>query len=218
MAVNKLNIEFEDDEEIQAREEAKRKSSEALKDVDLSFSADDDSGSAKEKSPATSKGRAKPDQPKRQAPGQPVRSQERATPREAAPQNSGGYDFQQIPTRQVYVGPDYKLGDELKKIAASNQILGIEIEARVKVEVTQQISQMIAEHHAKNKLLEHKINKLLGIISQKAPSAKAELMTIKKLLREQASLTGSEEANPPQQNAAKKKVAPSRVPPKKKVA
>jgi len=220
LAVNKLNIEFEDDEEIRAREEAKRKKSEALGDVDLAFGEDDDSASASAKRKALSRQRegarpsssGQPQQPQ----GQQRRPEAPQQSRSAPPQSSQQGDFQQLPTRQVYIGPEYKLGDELKKIAASNQVLAIEIEARVKVEVTQQLSTMIAEHHAKNKLLEHKINKLLTSIHQKAPATKGELMAIKKLLKEQASLTSEVEGEATQgSNGSSVKDASSAIAKKK---
>jgi predicted RNA-binding protein YlxR (DUF448 family) len=223
LAVNKLNIEFEDDEEIRAREEAQRKKSEALGDVDLNFGDEDEAASANEARPKARQKAAAPGAaaksaaaPNRQAPVEQARA---AAPQRARPQvqESGNQqvDFQQLPTRQVYVGPEYKLGDELKKIAASNQILAIEIEARVKVEVTQQITELIAEHHAKNKLLEHKINKLLTSIHQKAPAAKAELMSIKKLLKEQASLGEEPEVEAEAKPAAPKKANPAAAAKKK---
>jgi hypothetical protein len=105
--------------------------------------------------------------------------------------------FQNLPQQQVFVGPDYKLGDELKKVAASNQVLAIEIEARVKIEVTKELTKIIAENHAKNKLIEHKINKILTGINQKVPALKNELMTIKKLLSDHATFgEGDEPAAP----------------------
>ena len=223
MAVNKLNIEFEDDEEIRAREEAQRKKSEALGDVDLNFGDEDEAAPAAQaqpkQRPAATSSAPKSVKPSKAA--APVQQERAAAPAQAAPVQASGnqqVDFQQLPTRQVYVGPEYKLGDELKKIAASNQILAIEIEARVKVEVTQQISELVAEHHAKNKLLEHKINKLLTSIHQKAPAAKAELMSIKKLLKEQATLGEGSEAESEQKPAAAKKPAPAKAIPKKKAA
>lgn len=224
MGVNKLDIEFEDEDEIQAREEAERKKSEVPEDVDLSFGAVEETGGLDlesdepEVSPEPVKvapqQKAEPQAaaPKKQAPPQQV-AQPAAQPVQQQPvqqvvqqpvqQAAAATQFQQMPTAQVFIGPDYKLGDELKKVAASNQVLAIEIEARVKVEVTQQLTNIIAEHHAKNKLIEHKINKILTTINQKVPALKNELMTIKKLLQEHATLgegESSEESAPAAQS------------------
>lgn len=240
MGVHKLDIEFEDDEEIKAREEAERKKSEVVSDVDLEFGTDDSepSGKAEVSNPSIDEDAArkavKAARAKKQAAveAQKAQTQTQSRPEpkpesqtssrevessisEAKPQQTspapapelsaqpmpqssgaappGNIQYQQIPTQQVFIGPDYKLGDELKKVAASNQILAVEIEARVKVEVTQKISEMIAKNHAEKKLLEHKVGKILSQMNAKAPALKNELMMIKKLLKEHCALGDEEE-------------------------
>jgi|GEM_PF-1220087 len=241
MGVHKLDIEFEDDEEIKAREEAERKKSEVVSNIDLEFGEDDSTSSEKAKvsnpsidedaaKKAVKAARAKKQaaaeaqqaqarpqsKPEPQAEQQPQSREVESSPSEAKPQQTspapapelsaqpalqnsgaappGNIQYQQIPTQQVFIGPDYKLGDELKKVAASNQVLAVEIEARVKVEVTQKISEMIAKNHADKKLLEHKVGKILSQINAKAPALKNELMMIKKLLKEHCALGDEEEA------------------------
>ena len=189
MGVNKLDIEFEDEDEIKAREEAESKRSSIPEDVELSFDVheeeESDSSPSRTQGPSSPKVKSSQNSPK-------VTEQSSNIQQESfsAPQG-----FQQLPQRQVFVGPDYKLGDELKKVAASNQILAIEIEARVKVEVTQQLTRLIAEHHAKNKLIEHKINKILAGIGQKVPALKNEIIMVRKLLEEHATLGDISENN-----------------------
>jgi hypothetical protein len=203
MGVNKLDIEFEDEEEIAAREEAERKRSEVPEDVDLSFGAHDDDDSSGGGEPAAAP--VEQAAPAQQAPAQkaaaPAPQKQAAPVQQAAAQpvqqpvqqQAAPAQFQNLPQQQIFIGPDYKLGDELKKVAASNQVLAIEIEARVKIEVTKELTKIIAENHAKNKLIEHKINKILTGINQKVPALKNELMTIKKLLSEHATFGEGEE-------------------------
>ncbi len=242
MGVNKLDIEFEDEEEIEARKEAERKKAEAVADIDLSFGAHEESEA--EETPAASedpsldaiKKARKAAREKAKGEGQSAPAQQAAPQQQAAPvqqavpsqqvqqpvqQVAAQPQMQTIPQQQVFIGPDYKLGDELKKVAASNQILAIEIEARVKVEVTQQLTEITAKHHADAKLLEHKINKLLTQMNQKAPALKNELMMIKKLLKEHAALGDESEDEKPQQPAQKRASAqgkPQQRPVKKKAA
>lgn len=172
MAVNKLDLEFEDDDEIKAREEAERRKHE-VEDVDIDFGAE---------GPAKGRGARKPPRegggtPPRRAPGgAPPRQQSAPQQGRPAPASGGG--------APVYIGDEYRLGDELKKVSVDNEVLAIEIEARVKIEVAQKITEVVANNTANAKLLEHKINRLLTHINQKAPAAKAELMAIKKQLAE----------------------------------
>ncbi len=202
MGVNKLDIEFEDDEEIQAREEAERKKREVVDNVDIQFGDVDGEGTPPK---GTAQPKAAPTQQKASASAHqkasaPARGIQSASPQQSAPASAPS----------VNVGADYKLGDELKKVSKTNQVLAIEIEARVKVEVAQKMTKTIADFHAQNKLLEHKINKLLTQMHKKAPPLKAELMQIKKLLKEHASLdedTEEESSNEALKRPVKKKAA-----------
>lgn len=219
--MNKLDIEFEDDEEIKAREEAERKKNQVVEEVDIDFGVDDSApASSGESKPAPKAEKAAPrEQQQKVKPVEKAQRSEEQTPapRQQSPQPAQAQQYQQIPQAQVMIGPDYKLGDELKKFAASNQIFAIELEARVKVEVTKEMTKTVADFHAQNKLLEHKINKLLMQMNQKAPAIKNELMMIKKLLKEHCSLDeeGAEEnAAPTKSDGAR----PTKRPVKKKAA
>jgi hypothetical protein len=189
MAINKLDLEFEDDDEIKAREEAERRKHE-VEDVDLEFGTE---GPTPVKKPA----RRPP--PREGAPprrgGTPPRRQQAdegeaqssAPRRSAAPASGGG--------GPVYIGDEYRLGDELKKVSVDNEVLAIEIEARVKIEVAQKITEIVANNTANAKLLEHKINRILTQMNQKFPTAKKELMMIKKQLAEHVQDTAKSREN-----------------------
>lgn len=86
----------------------------------------------------------------------------------------------------VSIGAAYQLGDELRKAEVTNPILGIEIEAKIKVAVAEEMGTVKAEHAQATKVLEQKINRMINAIAAKAPAAKKELMQIKKLLAEHA--------------------------------
>ncbi len=196
MGVNKLDIEFEDDEEIQAREEAERKKNEVVEDVDLQFGAEssDDSDGGASLDEARQARRAAREKSKAPVQQQAQPQQQQAQPQQQQAQSQRVAPVQQVaPAQQVYIGPEYRLGDELKKVMATNQVLTIEIEARVKIEVTEQLTETIAKHHADTKLLEHKVNKILMQMNQKAPALKNELMMIKKLLKEHATIGKDED-------------------------
>ncbi len=221
--MNKLDIEFEDDEEIKAREEAERKKNQVVEEVDIDFGVDDSApASSGESKPTPKAEKAAPSEQQQKV--KPIEKAQRpqehtSTPQQQKPEPAQvpTQQYQQIPQAQVMIGPDYKLGDELKKFAASNQIFAIELEARVKVEVTKEMTKTVADFHAQNKLLEHKINKLLMQMNQKAPAIKNELMMIKKLLKEHCSLDeeGAEEnAAPTKSDGAR----PTKRPVKKKAA
>ena len=284
MGVSNLDIEFEDEEEAKAREEAERKKHEVVEDVDLEFGAspegseDTDPGVSapktqnpeKEMSPAKkamlaakkkTKAREKAAKAETQAPQEDIQeqvieqqpeAQEAPEPQNPNPSVSqtqapvqqqvqeqappGGVlnvhqgqvpqnvQYVQMPQQQVYVGEDYKLGDELKRVAASNKVLAIEIEARIEVETTKRLTDIIAKHASDAKLLEHKVNRIITQIHQKAPALKKELMMIKKMLSEHAQIgeqEGGEEpaaAEKPNPKAKPKTAAKGKVPPKKKAA
>ena len=182
MGANKFDLEFEDDDEIKAREEAERKKHE-VEDVDLEFGAE---GNAPSKKPVRRPPREGAPPRRAEAPVEkaPVRQRQegaaatirQAPQKRAAPVEGGG--------APVYIGEEYRLGDELKKAAVDNEVLAIEIEARVKIEVAQKITEIVANNTANAKLLEHKINRILTQMNQKFPNAKKELMMIKKQLAE----------------------------------
>lgn len=213
MAVNKLNIEFEDDDEIKAREEAERRRKEAVEDVDLEFGVESDnksSGKTGVHDVTKAREAAKRRAAQQEGEGKSPQPQSHTQPAAQSQSNHGQLQFNNLPQQQVFIGPDYKLGDELKKVAASNQILAVEIEARVKVEVTQEMAKVTAEYHAEAKLLEHKINKILSQINQKVPALKNELMTIKKMLAQHASLDDEVEGPSEQQRPRPQGVAPKK--------
>lgn len=232
MGVNKLDIEFEDEEELEARKEAERKKQEEVEDIDLEFGAHEEHGggaaassgegaSLDEIKKARKAAREKARAPVGAAPVQQAAPAQQAPVQQAAPVQqvaAAQPQYQQIPQQQVFIGPDYKLGDELKKFAASNQIFAIELEARVKVEVTQKLTEITAKHHAETKLLEHKINKILTQMNQKAPALKNELMMIKKLLKEHATLGDEEAEEKPQARPQQQQQQQQRRPVKKKAA
>tara|TARA_R110002072_G_scaffold64203_1_gene159124 strand:+ start:100907 stop:101620 length:714 start_codon:yes stop_codon:yes gene_type:complete len=237
LGVNKLDIEFEDDDEIKAREEAERRKKEVVNDVDIEF-GDAPEGASPESSPAsepakksevkaapTQKSAPAASQPKanpqpkqeQQQPQQQARPQQQQQPQQvqtsqSPEQNSGVLNLHQgeIQSQQISVGPDYKLGDELKKAMGSNQILAIEMEARIQVEATKMITDVIAKNAADAKLLEHKINKLVSAVAAKAPAMKKELLQIKRLVTEHARIGEEEEPraeSSPTKNVVKKKSA-----------
>ena len=235
MGVNKLDIEFEDDDEIKAREEAERKKNELVEDVEIDFgaspqpatpeSSESSEPKAKEKPKVKEKPEAKAAEPTPVQSTQPEPATPEPTPaptpqpaaaqpsQSPAPQpatNDGILNMHQgqVPTGQIMVGPDYKLGDELKKAMMTNQVLAIEMEARVQVEATKMTTDIIAKHAADAKLLEHKVNKLISAVAAKAPALKKELLQIKKLVGEHARI-GDEEESPV---ASAAKAAPAKKP------
>ncbi|MCP4911747.1 MAG: hypothetical protein GY909_01410 [Oligoflexia bacterium] len=215
MGVNKLDIEFEDDDEIKAREEAERKKNELVEDVEIDFGASPESQESSESSEPKAQEKPKvkvkpeakaaeptptqsaqptpaPAQPSQSPAPQPSVSQPTPQPVAAQAQPT---QVEQVSPGQIMVGPDYKLGDELKKAMMTNQILAIEMEARVQVEATKMSTDIIAKHAADAKLLEHKVNKLISAVAAKAPALKKELLQIKKLVGEHARI-GEEEESP----------------------
>lgn len=239
MGVNKLDIEFEDEEEIRAREEAEKKKREAVvQDVDLEFDVGEDIVSPESSTPEPEP-QAEPvkkEEPKAAAPAkaavaktekpvqqQPVQQQVQQQPvqQQQVQQQQGGvlqFHNQAIAPTNVSVGPDYKLGDELKKAMVTSPILAIEMEARIQVETHKRTTDIIAKHAAEAKLLEHKIGKMISQIHAKVPALKKELMMMKKLLAEHAAIGEEKESlsaessetkpsNPAQKQVVKKKAS-----------
>lgn len=231
MGAHKLDIEFEDDEDLKAAEEAKKKEEEAKKAAaemeDLEFDAavgDEEGGSPEAAAPAAESSapkqkaapaKAAPAQaaPAQAAPAQAAPVQQQAAPAQAAPVQTGAY---------MHASPgaaNYNLGDELRNVIGGNRILEIELQAKVEIAVTHRMTNYIAEQAQEKKVLETKVNKVLSGIAAKVPALKKELAQIKKLLAEHSAVDkskldedgGAEEAAPkkkkltPEQLAAKKK-------------
>jgi len=205
MAVKDLNIEFEDEDDIKAAQ-AKKKS-EVVQDVDLDFDVLTDPNvpeadakkaadllkkpaapAAKPSAPAPAAGKpaATPVavKPAAQAPVQkpapamaevtPIEQRRAAPVQEPAPQN---YSAPQV-------GAHYQLGDELKKVMNGNQILAIELEARIQIEVAERLAMVKAEHAQEAKMLEYNVNKMLKQIMAKAPALKKEVIQIQKTVQD----------------------------------
>src|SRR5690606_27508796 len=123
-----------------------------------------------------------------------------------------------MPVRPSASSPHYRLGDELNYAMESNALLNAEVQARVQLAVAHAQTELIAKIAQDAKVLEQKIVKLLTQAHAKAPAAKAELMTIKKMLAEYAdpkNLTGQGEAT---QEETKPAAASAPAPVKKKAS
>lgn len=209
MAVKDLNIEFEDEDDIKAAQ-AKKKS-EVVQDVDLDFDVLTDpnvpegdvkkaadqalkaatENKAKAAAPAAAKPAAPVAKPAAQAAAPapkpaatapapamaevtPIEQRRAAPVQEPAPQN---YSAPQV-------GAHYQLGDELKKVMNGNQILAIELEARIQIEVAERLAMVKAEQAQENKMLEYNVNKVLKQIMAKAPALKKEVIQIQKTVQD----------------------------------
>jgi hypothetical protein len=198
MGAHKLDIEFEDDDELKAEaaETAKKKAAEAKHAEDmaeLEFDVDDDDddddpapAAAEESTPApvaAKKAAAKTQQ--QQAPAA-VKAQQQSTAQSAPIQNQG-----QTPNPYMHASPgaaNYNLGDELRGAIGDNRILEIELQAKVEIAVTHRLTTIIAESAQDNKVLENKVNKILAQVAAKVPALKKELTMIKRLLAEHAAV------------------------------
>lgn len=198
MAVNKLDldIEFEDEEEVKRLEE-ERKKREEVKEVDLEFAVEPGEGDAGASGAALKKAQAEARRAaleKRNAASTENISniEEARKARAPAPQPEPGINFAksespsitQNPVRPSASSPHYRLGDELNHAIEASALLNAEVQARVQLAVAEAKTEIIAKAAQEAKLLEHKIVKLLNQAHAKAPAAKAELMTIKKMLAE----------------------------------
>ncbi|MFT6069948.1 MAG: hypothetical protein ACJAT2_000962 [Bacteriovoracaceae bacterium] len=193
MGAHKLDIEFEDDDELKAREAetAKKKAAEDKHAADmgeLEFDVDD--GDDEEvAAPA-----AEPVQ-KAAAPQQQQAPQKQAAP-QAKPQAQPQAQQAQQPTNvstgaYMHASPgaaNYNLGDELRGAIGGNRILEIELQAKVEIAVTHRLTTIIAENAQENKVLENKVNKILAQVAAKVPALKKELTMIKRLLAEHAAV------------------------------
>ena len=217
MGAHKLDIEFEDEDEddAKAKEDAAKKAAEVKKHAEsmteLEFEASDDTGETELPAEA-----AAPAAPAQAAPAQaPV---QQAAPAAAAPVQTGQY---------MHASPgaaNYNLGDELRVAIGGNRILEIELQAKVEIAVTHRLTTIIAETAQENKVLETKVNKILSQVAAKAPALKKELAMIKKLLAEHSAVDKekhkSEEASEKASSSAApaKKKRPEGAPVKKKAA
>jgi len=210
MAVKDLNIEFEDEDDIKAAQAAKKKS-EVVQDVDLDFDVltdpnvpEADAKKAADLVKKTAAPAAKPSAPAPAA-GKPAAAPVAAkpAPQQAPVQKSASAPAMaevtpieqrrpapvQEPVQQNYspapqVGAHYQLGDELKKVMNGNQILAIELEARIQIEVAERLAIVKAEHAQEAKMLEYNVNKMLKQIMAKAPALKKEVIQIQKTVQD----------------------------------
>ncbi len=192
MGANKLDIEFEDDGEIEARKKAELKKSQAVEDIEIDFSAhsgetgvDSAVPSSGQKPPANEKVKKDPD--KKQTPPGPPIDQGVLNIQEGPVQSEGRSES------STSSGEKYRLGDELKRISANNRLLIAEVEARVQVETQKGLTDFVARKAQEAKVLETKINRLISQVAVKAPSVKKELMMMKRLLAENARVGQPEE-------------------------
>lgn len=195
MGAHKLDIEFEDDDELkaQAAETAKKKAAEAKHAEDmgeLEFDVDDGDEDdpapvAEESTPAPAAAApAKKAAPTPAAKPQAQPQQQRQAPAQAAPANVSTSPY-------MHASPgaaNYNLGDELRGAIGGNRILEIELQAKVEIAVTHRLTTIIAENAQENKMLENKVNKILAQVAAKAPALRKELTMIKRLLAEHAAV------------------------------
>ncbi len=222
MGAHKLDIEFEDDDDLKEKEEAKKKAAETAKHneamTDLEFDVNDDvPDSQAEAAPAPAQKAA----PQAAAKAQPqAAAQPAARPAaqqaQSAPVQTGAY---------MHASPgaaNYNLGDELRNVIGGNRILEIELQAKVEIAVTHRLTNIIAENAQDNKMLETKVNRILSQVAAKAPALKKELAMIKKLLADHAAVdktkNESEEGAAPVKKKRPEGAAPAGQPAKKKAA
>jgi len=190
MGAHKLDIEFEDEEDLKAKEEAQRKAAEAAKHneamTDLEFDVADDDEPAPQAAPAAAPASAKKAAPEGAAKAAPAAQPAAAAPvQQAAPVQTGAY---------MHASPgaaNYNLGDELRNVIGGNRILEIELQAKVEIAVTHRLTTIIAETAQENKMLETKVNRILSQVAAKAPALKKELAMIKKLLADHSAVDKS---------------------------
>lgn len=188
MGVHKLDIEFEDEDDAKAKEEASRAAAAARKVVDcvdLEFGAVENSGFQQQVEEGTLPAMSDPSTKILLGPmGQ------------AAPVQTSQY---------MHASPgsaNYNLGDELRSIIEGNRILEIELMAKVEIAVSHRLTSIIAKTAQENKALETKVNKILIQLAAKAPGLKKELLMIQRLLAENATVDKSKIKS---KEAAKKK-------------
>ncbi len=238
MGAHKLDIEFEDDDELKARE-AETKKKKAAEDKhaadmgELEFDVDDGDDEEEVTSPtaaATTEAVAPAPAQKAAAPqqqAQPQQKQAAAQP-QARPQAQAQQQQQQQPTNvttgaYMHASPgaaNYNLGDELRGAIGGNRILEIELQAKVEIAVTHRLTTIIAESAQENKVLENKVNKILAQVAAKVPALKKELTMIKRLMAEHAAVDKEKFREDAASSEAKAKTAApaSRPAPAKKKA
>ncbi|GAB4016911.1 MAG: hypothetical protein Fur0010_17170 [Bdellovibrio sp.] len=203
MAVKDLNIEFEDEDDIKKAEEERKKKASVVQDVELDFDVLTDpnvpEGDVKKaleqtKTQPMAKGlpttkpqvATKPQAaPAPQAEVKPIRPQPAAAPAPAPVASA----------QPQVVSANYQLGDELKKIMNGNQILQIELEARIKIEVAERMAILKAEQAQENKMLERDVTRILKQIVAKAPALKKEVMQLQKIVQDFAIVDKSKKKN-----------------------
>jgi hypothetical protein len=178
MGAHKLDIEFEDDDQLKAEAAAaaKKKVAEAkhAEDIaELKFDVDDDPAPAAAKKDAPQAAAKAKQQQQARAQSAPVQNQEQAA------------------NPYMHASPGaahYNLGDELRGAIGDNRILEIELQAKVEIAVTHRLTTIIAESAQDNKVLENKVNKILAQVAAKVPALIKELTMIKRLLAEHAAV------------------------------
>lgn len=205
-----LNLEFEDEEEELAHQEEEaraKKAQEEAKDIDLHFAIEDEEES----------------QVGEQTLGGYDQTEPTMTMMVADPTKQAGAERVQTepslriintPTQQP-VGErslaNYRLGDGLKSLIEQNELVNAEMQAKLQEVETKAKTEIIIRASQDAKILEHRVVKLLTKVLAKAPTAKAELLMIKKLMVEHAAvqrLLGEVvESKPKTKPKAKKKAA-----------
>ncbi len=194
MALDDLDLEFEDEEE------AKKKKSDAVQqDVDLEFHIQDDApkprpmrppgAGAPVSAPAAGAPGARPSS--MPAPGAQVRKIEEA--RGVAPQPAkrpaavasaaptAGANAMKIQPAQPVGEGHYDLESE-EIVALRERARKAEFDAEVKIQVAEFKTELLTELLSDMKLMDHQINQLLVRINAKHPDMKQEALMIKKLL------------------------------------
>lgn len=191
MALDDLDLEFEDEEE------AKKKKNDAVhQDVDLEFAL-------QESAPAVARP-ARPGAPQPQAPARPGAPQPVAQvkklddaraaaapvkrPVAAAPQGprpvahapTAGANAMKLQPQEVMEG-HYDLESE-EIVQLRERARKAEFDAEVKVQVAEFKIELLTELLSDMKLMDHQINQLLVRINAKHPDMKQEVLMIKKLL------------------------------------
>lgn len=204
MGAHKLDIEFEDDDELKAEaaETAKKKAAEAKHAADmgeLEFDVDDndedDPAPAEQSTPAPAAANPAKATPQA-AQAKPQQQQQQQQPRQQAPAQSAPAQGQRQATNVstgAFMQPspgaaNYNLGDELRGAIGDNRILEIELQAKIEIAVTHRLTTIIAENAQDNKVLENKVNKILAQVAAKVPALKKELTMIKRMLAEHAAV------------------------------
>jgi hypothetical protein len=186
MALDDLDLEFEDEEE------AKKKTEAVHQDVDLEFSLQDNAPTPRPQRPGPS-AVSRPGAPPR--PGAQVKNIEEARtvqngakrPAMGSPQANNpatvsvsGANALKMRSQEV-LESHYDLESE-EIVELRERARKAEFDAEVKVQVADFKTELLSELLSDVKLMDHKINQLLVRINAKHPDMKQEVLTIKKLL------------------------------------